>query len=77
MLDVSQPQEADVSNAKLYISVEAPSGHLVITGPLALLRELIGSFGATERPATDAAVVDGVPADRESPAHGRQPEPVR
>lgn len=44
---------------KLYVSVESGAGHLIISGPLALLRELIGSFGATECSSDSAPAEDG------------------
>jgi hypothetical protein len=52
---------------KVYISVESHDGHLVIDGPMALCRELVGSLTTARAPT--ALAYDDEAAER-------QPEPV-
>lgn len=39
------------NESRLYVSVEGPTGQLVISGPLILFRELMGSFAQADRAA--------------------------
>ena len=52
----------------LYVSVEGRAGHLVISGPLVLFRELVGSFGVADQLADDATNAAGDPAEDGSDA---------
>ena len=52
-------------DTKLYISIQSHAGHLVVDGPMALWRELVGSLAlpTAERAAADRSESDHQPAE--------------